>query len=696
MQKQLIPMFALLVLTTCQSAPEPAPEKAVSAAPAAAAAPVATSEPPGMVDEGALDRTINPCDDFYGFACGSWMKKTPIPPDRASWVRSFSEIQERNEARLHKILEDDAAGKPGPDDPYAKKLGDFYASCMDEAGAESAGMATFKEELAKLDQMKDGKALARQVAWLHLSDVDALFGFTARQDLKDATQVIGMADQGGLGLPDRDYYLKDDAQSSALRKQYVEHVAKMLELLAARPAAAATQARAIMQLETALAKASMALVDRRDPYKIYHRLERAGLSAKAPRFAWDAYFEALGPAGVQAINVTNPDFFGALNELLAKTRPGDLKTYLRWQMVNAAAPALGKQFVDEDFHFRAAALTGEKEILPRWKRCVETIDGQMGEALARPFVAQTFGADGKARSQAIITTIERAFENNLGTLGWMDAATRAQAIDKLHRIVNKIGYPDPWRNYDALEIDRTSYLKNRIRAAVFESKRVLAKIGKPVDRGEWGMSPPTVNAYYNALLNEMVFPAGILQPPFFNRAAGLSTNYGGIGMVMGHELTHGFDDQGRKFDAAGNLRDWWSPEVNKVFTEHADCVAQQYDGYVVIDGQHINGRLTLGENIADLGGLKMAWIAFHAAQAGKPPLPKVAGLDQDQQFFLGHAQAWCMNRRPEDFRRRLIIDTHSPAQFRVNGPVSDLPEFAAAFQCKPGSKMAPAKRCTVW
>jgi endothelin-converting enzyme/putative endopeptidase len=657
----------------------------------------AEENPPGIVDETALDRKVDACEDFYQFACGGWIAKTEIPSDRPAWVRSFSVLHEDNQAALRKILEADAAApKPNLDDPYAQKLGDFYATCMDEAKAENASLQALTDEMGRINTVKDAGDIAKEVAHLHDQGVGALFRFGSQQDFKDATQMIAFADQGGLGLPDRDYYLKNDAKSVEIRNEYMKHITKMLELLGTAPGNATTQARNIMSLERYLAKVSLPRVDRRDPHKIYHRLERAGLQTRAPRFLWPVYLEARGHADVQAINVAVPEFMSGLNDLLARLKLADLRAYLRWQLVHSSAPALGKKFVDEDFRFRSKTLSGEKENLARWKRCVDATDAMMGEALARPYIKDYFAADAKARVNDMIQHVEQAFDKGLVTLDWMDDATKKDAKEKLKNIANEVGYPNKWRDYDKLDIDRVSYLGNLLRARTFENRRKLDRIGKPVDRGEWGFTPPTVNAEYEASLNRMEFPAGILQPPFWNRNAGKATNYGGAGMVMGHELTHGFDDEGKQFDAVGNLRDWWTPPVAKAFNDRAECVAKQYDGYTVLGDVHLNGHLTLGENIADIGGLKTAFAALHAARAGQPPAPKVAGFDEQQQFFIAFAQAWCGKYRDEYSRMLVTVDPHSPPQYRVNGTLTDTPEFAAAFQCKPGAKMAPQNRCTVW
>lgn len=681
-------MLPLLLVACRAGAP------AVSS-PTAAPPPPLPSSPAGVVDEAALDRATDPCQDFFQFACGGWIKATPIPPDRPLWSRSFSEILERNQVVLRGLLEKDAAGQPagGPD---SGKLGDFYASCMDEAKVEAAGAAPLRPWLSRIEAVRDGRSLAQVVAELQLHGVTALFDFRQQQDFKDATQVIGLADQGGLGLPDRDYYTRDDERSVELRREYQAHVARMLGLLGEPAGPAGQAAAAIVALETELARASLRRADRRDPARVYHRLERAGLVKQAPHFDWPAYLAALGVPEVQQINVAVPGFFAALDEVVKAARLPELRAYLRWQLVHAAAPALSARFVDEDFGFSGRRLTGAEQLRPRWKRCVEATDVAMGFALGQQFVAATFGEDGKTRSLQMLERVEQAFRDDVAALAWMDPPTRGQALDKLAHIVNKIGYPDVPRSYDRLVVDRARFLDNRLRASAVESERELARIGKPLDRRDWRMTPPTVNAYYNASLNEMVFPAGILQPPFFDRAAGDPSNYGGIGMVIGHELTHGFDDRGRKFDGLGNLRDWWTPEVGKAFEARADCVARQYSGYVAIDDLHLDGRLTLGENIGDLGGLKLAFAALAATRSGRGPAAAVAGFSEEQQFFVGYAQSWCASVRPAEARRRVTVDPHSPPRFRVDGVVRNLPQFQAAFGCATGAPMAPSERCAVW
>ena len=682
MKRLLVPT----VLAAACSSPQPKPPGAAGSADSASAR--ARPEPP-PIDDSAMDKSADPCTDFYQYACGGWLKKTPIPEDRATWSRGFSEIFQRNEALLRQILEKDARGEPDPADPFAKKVGDFYATCMDEHKAETASFAGLQDGLARVDAIHDPRSLAREVARLQAEGARAFFEFGSQQDFKDARQVIGGADQGGLGLPDRDYYLKDDERMRDLRALYEDHVAKMLALAGATETEAKKQARMVMELETALAQASMDKVERRDPNKIYHRLERAGLKKVAPHFAWDPFFDELGAPSVQEINVLTPDFFAGMDKLIAaKGKLNELKTYLRWTAISAAAPTLGQAFVEERFRL-TKALTGTKAILPRWKRCVQMSDRALGEALGRSFVVTTIGDEGKKAAKEMVEAIEDAFEGNLVRVSWMDDAARAASKEKLRKIDNKIGYPEKWRDYSTMKIGRESLLANTAEATRFETRRDLAKIGKPVDRNEWGMSPPTVNAYYNPSMNEMVFPAGIMQAPFFKTDAPVVTNHGGLGMVMGHELTHGFDDQGRQFDGDGNLHEWWSAEVAKAFDDRAACVADKYDQYVAVEDVHLNGKLTLGENIADIGGVKMALAALHQKQ-------RRADAAADREFFVAFAQSWCTNYRPEAARLQAQTNPHSTAQWRVNGPVSDNADFAKAFSCKAGTPMNPEKKCVVW
>lgn len=668
--------------------------------------PARSPAPAGVsgVDEASLDRSADPCVDFYQFACGGWIKKTPIPEDRASWSRSFSEIDERNEKKLRQILEDYAAGKNATD-PYAAKLGDFWGACIDEATVEKNGVEPLKPAFGVIDLLKDGGDLARVGRELWAMGLHPLFAFYSGQDFADATSVIGQLEQGGLGLPDRDYYFDKGKDADDLRAAYQAHVGKMLSLAGLDAASAAT----IMKLETELAKASMTRVDRREPKKVYHRMKLADVQALSPRFAFTAFVTGLGVSPDAPVNVQQPEFFKRFGELAngENTEFGvdAWKAYLKWHVVRERAPSLTKALVDEDFAFRSKWLTGAKQILPRWKRCVDASDAALGEALAIRFVKENFGADGKAKSSTLVAEIEQAMKRDLEALSWMDDATRKRALEKLYKIKNKIGYPDVWRKYDAVNVTRTSYAANVLAAEAFETHRQLAKIGKPLDRGEWYMTPPTVNAYYDANLNEMVFPAGILQPPFFDRVAADAVNYGAIGMVMGHELTHGFDDEGRQFDGDGNLKDWWTPKVGDDFEARKGCVVKQFDGYVALpdasgnhaNDLHVQGALTIGENIADLGGLKLAYAAFQDQKKGRPSY-ELGGFTEEQMFFLGYAQGWCESSRPQYRAMLTKVDPHSPPKWRVNGPVSNLPQFVEAFSCKADAPMVrpPGTRCEIW
>lgn len=576
--------------------------------------------PPSGIDESVIDASVSPCDDFYRFACGNWIQKTEIPADRPSWSRGFSEINERNQTVLREVLDENAA-KPASD-ANGKKLGDLYKACMDENAIEKNAATELAALLKPIEQVKTRTDLAKEIARQHLGIGKPLFDFSQVPDFKNATQIIGNLDQGGLGLPDREYYLKTDEKSEALRKEYLAHVERVLVLSGIAKDKAAAQAGVIVSIEKRLAQASMSRVDRREPKNMYHRIDLDGVLKLAPNFDWKTYFAALGIPSVKELNVTSLEFFKALNQLVAEEKIENIRAYLRWNNVHNAASALSKPFVEETFAFFSKKLTGTDKILPRWKRCVGFVDHAMGEALGTAFVKKTFGDDGKKKALEIIHGIEAAMEQNIKTLTWMDDATRRAALGKLQKITNKIGFPDKPRNYDALVTVPGSHLKNIEAAAIFESRRELAKIGKPRDKSEWLMTPPTVNAYYEPQFNEMAFPAGILQPPMFGRTVASATNYGAIGMVMGHEVTHGFDDEGRQFDEDGNLRDWWSQTVNTEFNRRAQCVVEQYNGYKPLPDAHIDGKLTLGENIADLGGLKLALLAFRAAQKKAPAASK--------------------------------------------------------------------------
>ncbi|MET0556729.1 MAG: M13 family metallopeptidase [Vicinamibacteria bacterium] len=644
-------------------------------------------------DVTALDRSANACTDFYQFACGGWMKANPVPADRPRWGR-FDELQDRNRDVLREILNQISASSGGRT-PIDQRIGDHYAACMDEVGTEAKGAKPLDAELAAIAAVADKAALTDRVARLQMSGTAAFFGYGSLQDFKDATKVLAVVDQGGLGLPDRDYYFKEDARSQEIRTKYVAHVQKMLELLGDAPDAAAASAKTVMEMETALAKVSLERVKRRDPENLYHKMSRADLATLAPEIKWEAFFTATGAPAFTEINVTHPEFFKGLSELI-KTRPlADWKTYLRWHLVRQQAALLSSAFVNESFEFFGKTLTGAKELRPRWKRCVDRVDNDLGDALGQRYVEKTFGAEGKQRMNAMVAALEKALEADIQALPWMTDPTKKKGLEKLRAIANKVGYPDKWRDYTSVKILRDDAVGNAARAAAYEFKRDLDKIGKPVDRGEWQMSPPTVNAYYSPLLNDINFPVGILQPPFFDNKMDDAVNFGGIGAVIGHELTHGFDDSGRKFDAQGNLQDWWTEADGKAFVERAQCIDDQYGSYTAVDDVKLNGKLTLGENVADNGGLRIAHMALMNTLAGKTPAA-IDGFSADQRLFLGWAQIWCQNATPEISRMLAQTDSHSPGRYRVNGTVSNMPEFQKAYQCKAGDAMVSAKPCRVW
>ncbi|MGI8498047.1 MAG: M13 family metallopeptidase [Gemmatimonadaceae bacterium] len=641
-----------------------------------------------------MDTTCAACHDFYDFANGAWLATATIPAEYPAWGAG-AELYERNLAQLHSIL--DALRRPSAGAaPNDRKVGTFYATCMDSARIESRGIRPLRGELDRIAAISAPGMLRDEAARLQRQGVTALFGFTSDQDFKDATKVIGELSQGGLGLPDRDYYIRTDSASEKTRREYRLHIQRVLVLGGEPTAIAARHADRIMSLETTLAKASMTLVEQRDPNAIYHRMTRAQLQLATPAFSWSEYLAAVGAPAVAVINVQQPEFFKALDGLLSSVPMDDWKAYLRFHYLDEASRALGSAFVNERFRFRAS-LTGQKQQQPRWKRCLQFTDGVLGEALGEAYVKRAFSAQAKQRALELVRNLEAALSDRLGTLAWMSDSTRRQAQGKLTAFTVKIGYPDRWRDYSALKVRDEAFVSNYLRAAEFETARQLAKIDKPVDRAEWGMSPPTVNAYYNATMNEIVFPAGILQPPYFDPLADDAVNYGAIGAVIGHEMTHGFDDQGRQFDAAGNLRDWWTASDATTYTQRATLVSNQYDDYVAVDSLHVNGKLTLGENIADLGGLKIAYAAFQKAMAGKPR-QTVGGFTPEQRFFLSFAQSWRAKWRPELLRLVTQTDPHSPNNWRVNGPLSNMPEFFQAFGCKLGDRMVrpEALRAQIW
>ncbi len=641
-----------------------------------------------------IDTVANPCVDFYQYACGTWMAKNPIPPDQSLWG-SASRLQEHNQEVLHGILEKASVNDPKRS-AVEQKIGDFYATCMDEAAIDKLGVKPLEPELKLIDAIKSKDQIAGDLVRLHLLGVDAFFNFSASPDAKNSTQVIADADQGGLGLPDRDYYLKTDPKSVQLREQYVAHVQKMLELAGESRVQATSDAQAVLRIETELAKGSLDSVARRDPSRTYHKMSVKDLAALSPSIDWPKYFAGLGAPAFTSLNVSVPDFFKALDAVLKNSSLADLKVYLRWHLLHAEAPLLAKAFVDENFHFFDQILTGATQLQPRWKRCVEATDGDLGFALGQKYVEQAFPPEAKARVLGMVHEIEAMLGQDIRSLDWMTPATKEQALVKLRAVTNKIGYPDKWRDYSSVKIVRGEAVGNDQRATEFEVHRVLNKIGQPVDRSEWNMTPPTVNAYYSPLENNINFPAGILQPPFFDNHMDAAVNYGAIGSIMGHELTHGFDDQGRQFDAQGNLRNWWTPEDAAEFEKRAECFIKEYSAFTPVAGVHLNGKLTLGENTADNGGVHLAFMALMKSLEGKPQPAKIDGFTPQQRFFLGYAQDWCQNVRPEASRMRAQVDPHSDGRDRVNGVLGNMPEFGQAFACHAGQPMMHAPACRVW
>jgi putative endopeptidase len=649
-----------------------------------------TNSSASRLDPSQFNRGVDACTDFYQFACGGWLSANPIPADRPRWGR-FDELSEQNDVILRRVLEAAAAGQ----DASAKKIGDYYASCMDEQAVERSGARPLDPDLKNIVALTTSARLPELVAELHKIGVGAFFTFSSEPDMKNASIVIAGADQGGMGLPDRDYYLRDDARSVDIRQQYVGHVAKLLTLAGASADAARKDADAVMRLETALAKAALDRVSRRDPEKVYHKMTPAELQALTPNFEWARYFRGIGAPAISAINVSEPEFFKAVNQVITSTPIDELRAYLRWHLIHANAFILSKAFVDENFRFYSATLQGVQEQRPRWKRCVSYVDSDLGEALGQSFVKETFGPQAKADMLKMVADVENALERDINTLDWMTDTTKQQALTKLHGTANKIGYPDQWRDYRALAIERGDAVGNSHRANTFEFHRQLNKIGKAVDKNEWSMTPPTVNAYYNPLENNINFPAGILQPPFYGAGRDAALNYGGAGAVIGHELTHGFDDQGRQFDAAGNLRDWWTTRDADAYKQRSTCIADQYSGFTAIDDVKLNGRLTLGENTADNGGLRLALMAYLSSDAAKTATT-IDGFTPEQRVFLGWASVWCENRRPEYERLQAQTNPHSPGRYRVNGVMANMPEFQKAFGCSADSPMVSKNACRVW
>lgn len=649
------------------------------------------------LDKGLMDTTADPCVDFYKYACGNWAKQHPIPND-SPYSDQFYNMDQYNRQVLRGILEK-ASTSDASRDANAQKIGDYYASCMDEDAIHAKGLAPFKPELERIDKLTSKDQLPELLGHYELIDVNAFLGLGSDQDFKDATQMIAVVSQAGLGLPERDYYFRDGDKDKEIRAQYVQHITNTLKLIGESDTQAASDAAAIMKLETALAKNSLDVTSQRDPHNVYHMMPTRDLQTLIPVFNLDHFYSAAGTPNFAKINVAEPEFFKGLNQIIHDTDLATIKAYLRWQFISSmSGTVLPKALDDEQFDFNSRKMTGVPEQEARWKRCVASTDGVLPEALGKAYVEQQFPASSKEKAMQMIHDVEAAMAQDIDSLDWMSADTKARAKEKLHMIANKVGYPDKWRDYSKLEIVRGDAFENNLRGREFESHRQLAKIGNPVDRQEWGMSPPTVNAYYSATMNDINFPAGVLQAPFFDPSAPDAENYGHIGLFMGHEITHGFDDQGRQFDGHGNMQDWWTKEDGDKFTQKADCIVNEYAQFSVGDTK-LNGKLTLGENTADNGGLRIALEAY-MARAAKD------GIDLDkksqdgytpiQQLFLGFTQDWCSEWRPEMERLIATTDPHSPDRFRANGVLVNTPEFGKVFSCKAGQPMMPVKTCRVW
>ncbi|MGO9339670.1 MAG: M13 family metallopeptidase [Terracidiphilus sp.] len=660
--------------------------------------------PPAIrsLDLSAIDKTADPCADFYQYACGNWNKNNPVPADQVRWARSFTVLRERNTYLLWQQL--DAAAN-NPKTALEKKYGDYYAACMNTELVDKKGLEPLHPGLKRIADLNDAHDLAKLIGELAKEgSPEALFRFNVRQDQKDSSKQIAQVGQGGLSLPDRDYYIKDTKRFQEIRKQYVEHVTRMFTLAGDTPEQAAREAAAVMEIETALATASMDRTAMRDPLNVYHIYTVADFQKLTPDFDFSVYFKDVKVRPFDTLNVSTPDFFKGLNDLISKEPVDAWKSYLRWHAIHGSATELPKAFFDENFAFFSKTLQGQQEPTPRWKQCTSMTDQALGEAVGQDWVKQYFPPAAKASMDQLVAALEKSLGDDIKTLPWMSDATKKEAEEKLSLIRNKIGYPEHWRDYSALKVNRDDFIGNVERDEVFDRDYNLNKLGRPVDEKEWTMTPPTVNAYYSSSNNDINFPAGILQPPYFDPNIDPAVNFGGIGVVIGHEMTHGFDDQGSKFDGKGNLREWQTPEDRKAFTERTECEAKEYSGFEAapahgdVPAQYLNGKLTLGENTADNGGLRIAWMALldTLAGEGKSIDDKIDGYTEAQRYFLSFGQIWCQNQTEQVARQSALTDPHSPGRWRTNGSVQNFEEFGKAFGCSKGQPMYPAKSCRVW
>ena len=686
MRTVLAPVFSGLLLAS------------ISAFAQQSAAPLQAMPYSPSLDVSSLDRSVDPCTDFYKFSCGGWMKNNPIPADQSNWS-VYAKLANDNQQFLWGILEQDSKAQDAratPRTPNQQKIGDYFAACMDTAAIDKLGDSPVQPELDAIDKLRDRKALIAYLGPLNESMIGSFFFDSgSTQDPGDSNQIIAEVGAGGLGLPDRDYYTKTDAKSEETRQKYLAYITQLLTLSGESSAQAAHDSAAILHIETTLAKASLTRVERRDPYKLYHKMSIADLGQLNPAIDWAAYLRSQGSPAVATLNVAQPEFQKAVNTVLTTEPLDDLKAYLRFHVLSGAAPYLSAPFDKANFDFYSHYLRGTEQMPPRWKRCVRGVDHNLGEALGEEFVRRTFSPETKQKTVLMTDQIEQAMQSEIEHLDWMNPATKTEALRKLHAVRNKIGYPDKWRDYSKLEIQPGAYFGNALRATRFENARQWAKVGKPVDRTEWGMTPPTVNAYYDPQMNDINFPAGVLQPPLYDPKSDDAPNYGNTGSTIGHELTHGFDDEGRQFDAQGNLKDWWTKEDAQGFEDRINCLREQFAGYIVVDDIHINSKLTSGEDVADLGGTLLAWIAWKKATEGQTLKP-IEDFTPEQRFFIGFAQWACENTRDASLRLQAVTDPHSPGYARINGIVTNMPEFATAFSCKAGQPMVKAKVCKVW